>query len=71
LEPPSWNSGLRERDILTLYQGFCGSQVLSLLGAWSLELGAWSFGRGPPLLIQLQVVPEPHCCGPGIPGDGH
>jgi len=41
------------------------------LAACSLELGAWSFGRGPPLLIQLQVVPEPHCCGPGIPGDGH
>jgi len=40
------------------------------LGAWSLELGAWSFGPGPPSL-QPQVVPEPHCCGPGIPGDGH
>jgi len=41
------------------------------LEACSLPLGACSFGPGAPLLIQLQVVPEPHCCGPGIPGDGH
>ena len=36
-----------------------------------MALEAWSFGRGPPLFIQLQVVPGSLCSKPSIPGDTH